>query len=136
VDESVRFFVDENDLALGKALAEQHEGVAYPGHSSLPEVPRQTQDDEWLETVGDRRLVVITRDQRIRYRPVEKAAWVDHAVRGFVLTGRSSQSTAQSLAILNRHWTRIERYIDDRPGGPWMYAVTDSGLREIDLIRP
>ncbi len=64
MDESVRFFVDENDLALGKALAQEHDGVAYPGHPSLPEVPRQTQDDECLEIFGDAGLVVITRDQK------------------------------------------------------------------------
>lgn len=135
MEESARFFVDENDLALGKALAEEHEGVVYPGHPAIPEVPRQAQDDEWLETIGEHGLVVITRDQRIRYRPVEKKAWIDHAVRGFVLTGRKSQSTAHSRAILDAHWRRIERLIDERSKGPWMYAVTDSGLREIDLDR-
>jgi len=39
--------------------------------------------------------VVITRDRRIRYRTVEKRIWVDH--RGFVLTGTTSESTADSL---------------------------------------
>ncbi len=66
------FFVDENDLALGRALAEQRGNVVYPGHPDLPEVPRQSLDDKWLEVVGAKGLVVITRDQRIRYRPVEK----------------------------------------------------------------
>ena len=73
-----RFFVDENDLALGKALAALHGDVVYPGHPELPEVPRQTEDDVWLEVVGRRRLVVITRDKKIRYRPVERQA-VGHA---------------------------------------------------------
>lgn len=135
MEEGVRFFVDENDLALGKALAEEHEGVVFPGHPAIPEVPRQAQDDDWLQTIGEHGLVVITRDQRIRYRPVEKQAWLDHAVRGFVLTGRNSQSTAQSRAILTSHWNRIEGLIAERPEGPWMYAVTDSGLREIELDR-
>lgn len=128
-----RFFVDENDLALGKALATDHEGVVYPGHRDLPEVPRQTADDQWLAVVGQRRLVVITRDRRIRYRPVERRAWVEHRVRGFVLTGRRSQSTADSKAILDRHWHTIESLVEADPDGPWMQAVTSSGLRSIDL---
>ena len=66
------FFVDENDLALGKALAQLHGNVVFPGHRDLPEVPRQSLDDEWLDVVGTEGLVVITRDQRIRYKPVEK----------------------------------------------------------------
>jgi len=86
-----RLFVDENDLALGKALAGNHLGdVLFPGHVDLPDVPRGTIDDEWLPVTGAQKLVVITRDKRIRYRPVEKRMWVVHAVRGFVLTGRKS----------------------------------------------
>jgi isopentenyldiphosphate isomerase len=76
---------------------------------------------------------VITRDQRIRYRPAEKRAWVDHGVRGFVLTGKRSQTTADSKAILDRHWAKIEALVDAEPVGPWMRAVTESGMRSIAL---
>ena len=130
---AARFFVDENDLALGKALAAIHEGVVYPGHPELPEVPRQTLDDVWLPAIGTRGLVVITRDKRIRYRPAEKLAWVQHEVRGFVLTGSRSQRTSDSLAILDRHWNLIEMLTDDQPSGPWMYAIRSAGLRRIEL---
>lgn len=130
---AARFFVDENDLALGKALSAGRDGVVYPGHPELPEVPRRTPDDEWLAVVGARSLVVITRDQRIRYRPVKELAWVAHGVRGFVLTGRGSQSTTDSIAIIDSQWDRIEATIASRPRGPWMYALTSSGLREISL---
>ena len=83
--------------------------------------------------IGQRGLVVITRDQRIRYRTAEKRAWVEHEVRGFVLTGRKSQTTADSRAILDRHWSAIETIIDSEPDGPWMRAVTERGLRPIPL---
>lgn len=128
-----RFFVDENDLALGKALAAAHGDVVYPGHPDLPSVPRGSLDDQWLPVIGQERLVVITRDQKIRYRVVEKQMWLDHAVRGFVLTGRRSQSTAGSLAVLTKHWANITALFDARPDGPWMYGVTEGGLRGIEL---
>jgi len=128
-----RFFVDESDLALGKLLAVEHDDVVYPGHAGHADVPRGTMDDYWLPIIGRRRLVVITRDARIRYRPAEKRAWVDHGVRGFVLTGRRSQSTIESKAILDSHWDRIESLVDDEAIGPWMRAVTASGLRVIPL---
>lgn len=130
---AARFFVDENDLALGRALADLHGNVVFPGHPDLPEVPRQSLDDEWLEVIGAQGLVVITRDQRIRYRPVEKRIWVDHRVRGFVLTGTTSQSTADSLALLERHWANIAIIVEAVPAGPWMYAVTQAGVRPISL---
>jgi len=130
---AARFFVDENDLALGRALGALHLDVVYPGHPALPEVPRGSLDPEWLPVIGARRLVVVTRDQRIRYRPVEKRLWVEHGVRDVVLTGCGSQSTAVSVAILQRHWTAVEAATLDRVAGPWMYAVTESCLREIRL---
>jgi hypothetical protein len=121
---AARFFVDENDLALGKLLAVEHGDVVYPGHEDLREVRRGTLDDDWLPIIGQRRLVVITRDQRIRYRPAEKGAWVDHGVRGFVLTGKKSQTTTDSKAILDRHWAKIDSLVQAEPAGPWMRAVT------------
>lgn len=128
-----RFFVDENDLALAKALAMVRDGVVHPGHPHLPEVPRGSLDDEWIPVVAVQRLIVITRDRRIRYRPVEKRAWIDHGVRGFVLTGRRSQSTADSLGLLERHWSSIERLAATEPQGPWMYGVTQVGIRPVSL---
>ena len=85
-----RFFVDENDLALGNALAAEHGDVVYPGH---PELARGR----------------------------------------FVLTGRKSQTTIDSRAILDHHWVTIEALVDDEPDGPWMWAVTESGLRRMVL---
>ncbi|MGQ0617168.1 MAG: hypothetical protein ACT4PW_09275 [Acidimicrobiia bacterium] len=128
-----RFFVDETDLALGKALEAAYAGVVYPGHAHLTSVPRGSLDDEWLPVIGQQRLVVITRDQKIRYRVVEKQTWLGHEVRGFVLTGRKSQSTAESLALLTKQWTDITALVEARPDGPWMYGVTQEQLREIDL---
>lgn len=130
---TARFFVDENDLALGKALAGDHDDVVYPGHPDLPEVPRSALDDDWLPIVGRLRLVVITRDRRIRYRPAETRAWVQHRVRGFVLTGKKSQSTADSKAILGRYWAAIETTIAAEPDGPWMRAITATSIRVIPL---
>lgn len=128
-----RYFVDENDLALGKALAQRYGDVVYPGHAALPLVPRGSLDDDWLPIIGREGLVVITRDQRIRRRPVERHLWNEHQVRGFVLTGRKSQSTEASLAILGRHWAQIAELVVAGPEGPWMYAVTDERIREIGL---
>jgi hypothetical protein len=47
-----RFFVDENDLALGKALAEAHGDVVYPGHPNLP----KCREEPWT-TTGSRSSV-------------------------------------------------------------------------------
>jgi PIN like domain len=130
---AARFFVDENDLALGKALAARFGDVVYAGHPDLPDVPLGSVDDVWLPVVGRLRLAVITRDAQIRYRPVEKQAWIDHAIVGFILTGTRSQSTDASMAILVRSWRRIEHVLASLPAGPRMYTVTDRRLLEVKL---
>ncbi len=50
-----RFFVDENDLALGKALAEAIGDVVYPGHPELPEVTRSDSHVLCLSNVSPER---------------------------------------------------------------------------------
>jgi PIN like domain len=72
-DEPARFFVDENDLALGRSLALARRDVVHPSHPRLPQVPLGLKDSEWLRIVGSLGLVVITRDKKIRSRPVEAA---------------------------------------------------------------
>ncbi len=71
VDSPARFFVDENDLALGRSLALARKDVLHPGHARLPNVPLGTPDAQWLPIVGGLGLVVITRDKKIRSRPAE-----------------------------------------------------------------
>lgn len=47
------------------------------------------QDIDWLPEVGRRGWIVLTKDQRIRRRPVERDAFVDARVRGFFLAARA-----------------------------------------------
>lgn len=76
---------------------------------------------------------MITRDRRIRYRVVERQAWIDHRVRGFVLTGSKSQTTRDSLTLLTRHWREMLTIIASEPVGPWMRSITQEGVRAIHL---
>lgn len=130
---SPRFFADETDLALARALAAARRDVVHPGSLRLPEVPRGTKDEEWLEYVGTNGLIVITRDKRIRYRPVEKLRWIEHGVRGFCITSGGNLSTWDALTILVRKWDAIESTINDLGDGPWMAAVNNTGVRDLEI---
>lgn len=130
---SALFFVDETDLALAKLLDRKYGGVVHPGHAQFPEVPRGTDDTEWLKVVGARSLIVITRDRRIQDKHLERQTWKDYRVRGFVLTGRLSQRTDTSFNILGSNWSEIMKLATDGRPGPWMFAVDSMGLREVTL---
>lgn len=131
---SARFFLDETDLALGRALATARSDVVHPGHTELPEIPEGTLDPDWLPIVSELGLVVITRDKRIRSRSGELLMYKQHGIRGVFLTGKTSQNTWDSLSVLARRWDDIEELIAVRPTGPWAFSATAGGaLREIPL---
>ncbi len=132
-DAPARFFVDENDLALGRSLALARKDVVHPGHPRLPRVPLGTPDAHWLPIVGDLGLVVITRDKKIRSRPVEADLVLRSGVRGFVLTSSGDMSTWDTLTLLVRHWEALERYMGAHPEGPWLAAVTNQGVRPLNV---
>jgi PIN like domain len=117
---SVRFFVDENSLVLGRLLARQRHDVVHPGHRLFPEVPVGSKDDVWLPIVGERGLILITRDKKIRSRPIERARLIEAGVRGFVLTGAGDMDSEQMLQLVDDRWAEIDHYIADHPIGPWL----------------
>lgn len=130
-----RFFADENVIGLGKALDQdpRYGGVVYPGHPRLPEVSRGSIDTKWLEAVGERGLIVITRDLGIMLTAWERRAWKEHEVRGFVLTDPRSQPTHQSLQLLEDHHDEIMELVTGGRPGPWMFSIASLGLKEIAL---
>ena len=77
--------------------------------------------------------MVVIRDKAIRRKPVEKQLWQSHGLRGFVLTGRDSQKTEDSPALILQNYRKIDELITERSLGPWMMALSSAGLREVDL---
>jgi predicted nuclease of predicted toxin-antitoxin system len=86
---------------------------------------RDEEDRVWLRTVGERGWVVLTKDQRLRYRPLEIAALRASRARVFVLTAgnlRGSEIAAVFMAAL----PRICRVLHSVPG-PFVARISQSG---------
>jgi hypothetical protein len=130
-----RFFVDENMLAVGVALAAVRDDVVHPGHRDLPEVPTGTLDPDWLPIVGPagRDLVVLTRDKAIQRKTAEAMLLHDHAVRMFVLTGKRDLTKWEKLALLVRCWPKIEKNLGTNGPGPWVQSITEAGVKDLVL---
>lgn len=128
---------DENTLGLGKLLgrAGRHD-VVYPGHDELPEVPLGTPDLEWMPVVGQRRLIVVTRDRRIRSRPAELRAYWEHGIRSVWIGARQDLGPRQQLELFLQHEVRLQREIAKRGPGPWALAMNCSGVRPMSLREP
>ena len=86
---------------------------------------RDEEDRIWLKAVGERGWIVLTKDQRLRYRPLEVAALRGSDARVFVLTAgnlRGSEIAAAFVAAL----PAICRILHSRPG-PFLARISRSG---------
>jgi hypothetical protein len=125
---SLRWFVDESMIAIGKALAAVRNDLVYPGHLNCP-IQRGTADEEWLPIVGANGWTVLMRDKRIRYRKPERDRLIAHGVKAFCLTASGNHSRWDMLQLLVRYWDRIEDTA--QLPGPFIYGVSSGGLRKL-----
>lgn len=130
------YFTDENTLGLGKLFRRSgRRDVLYPGHESLPEVPLGAPDLDWLPIVGDRGLIVISRDRRIRTRPAELVLYHQHGVRSVWLGAKRDLNSRDRMELFLRHEHRLQREIIKLGPGPWALAMNVHGVRPL-LLRP
>lgn len=95
----------------------------------IPEDER-VPDTAWLELAGRNGWVVLMNDERIHYRPVERAALISHSVRAFCLTNGNLRAVAMADAYL----AALTAMASACPQpGPLLYAVSPTGLRRIAL---
>lgn len=86
---------------------------------------RDEEDRVWLAAVGQKKWVVLTKDQRLRYRPLEIAALRTSGARVFVLVAgnlRGSDIASVFVAAL----PAICRILNTQ-NGPFVARVTKSG---------
>ena len=86
---------------------------------------RDEEDRVWLRTVGERGWVVLTKDQRLRYRPLEITALRASNARVFVLTSGNLRGI-EIAAVFRAALPRIHRILQSRPG-PFVARVSQSG---------
>ena len=82
---SIVFFTDRN---LGKQFPRilLEAGISVERH--IDHFPDDAKDEVWLAEIGRRGWYAITHDQRIRYKPNEKAAVLQAGVGLFVVVGK------------------------------------------------
>ena len=107
--------------------------VLYPGHEAIPELPLGSKDIQIFEEIGASRrdLLFITRDRKIRTRPIERDKLRDAGVRAVILTGWSNMTQDDIYRIIMRFWDKLAA-LDSR-SGPCVFSLTTKGLREMPL---
>ncbi len=118
------FFVD-------RSLGRKHVGPALRNIGEIVELhddhfKQDTVDEEWLAEVGRRGWVVLSNDDRIRFRDIERQALIDNHVAAFILTSMnikgSEMANAFVLALpkIKKILKKIEK--------PFIATVSRSGL--------
>jgi len=128
------YFTDENTLGLGKLLRRSgRDDVLYPGHEDLSDVPLGTSDLDWMPIVAERDLIVLTRDRRIRTRPAELRAYLEHGIRSVWIGAKQDLGPRAQVELFLEQESRLRREITKRGPGPWALAMTPSGVRPLRL---
>lgn len=105
---SIIFFTDRD---LGKQFPNllSQAGLVVEKHAD--HFADTAKDEEWLTEVGRRGWYAITHDQRIRYKPNEKAAVMRAGVGLFVLIGTAPLAELARNFIMT--FPKIEQFIEE-----------------------
>ncbi len=96
-------------------MVETHEGS----------FPAAAADEEWLPIVGQRGWVLLTKDEKIRYRAAQKRAIAQNLVRAFFLVPKNLTGP-ENGEVFVRALRRMERFsIGNRP--PFIAKVFRNG---------
>ena len=93
---------------------------------------QHTEDAAWMKSVAASRWIVLTKDERIRYRPLELQALQAAGLRAFIVICGNVRGE-ETAAILLKAMPKILDTIS-RQSGPFIYYVyKDSKLRKAKL---
>ncbi|GGK72037.1 hypothetical protein Sme01_08590 [Sphaerisporangium melleum] len=137
-----RWYVDADTLGLAHVLIRVRRDVTFCGDdgqrhrkswtmSPCPIQETATPDDVWIPRVAAAGLAIITRDRHIEMRTAEKNAVLAARARMFAITAEESLDAWGLLEVVVTQWRHMEEAAE-KPG-PYIYAVTRSGIREIAL---
>jgi len=94
---------------------------------------QDAKDPEWLTSAGAREWIVITRDERIRYRAAEREAIRKAKVRAFVLVARGNLRAEDLAAVLLKALPKIRATaLNEKP--PFIAKVWRDG--KVELLEP
>jgi len=120
----MKFFIDNNiSKKIAKGLAEFGEDVMH----LQDQFPEDAPDEEWLEYVGKNGMVLVTRDERIRWNPTELAALKKHKVRAFFMGGKKLDRCAQIRQIV-QNWPRMKEHAR-RLKPPFGFRIPEKGSK-------
>jgi hypothetical protein len=116
------------DRSLGHRKVPERLRQVHPvviAHDDL--FPQDTDDQVWLKIAGERGWVVLTRDDRIRYRPAEQRALIEAGTAVFCLNpskGMTAEEWAEAFAAA---LPKILSTVAKNPSGGYIMGINKKG---------
>jgi hypothetical protein len=137
-----RWYVDADTLGLAHVLVRCRQDVTFcgddgqrPHRKSWSMAPciiqdTATPDEEWIPQVTRAGMAIITRDTRIETRTAEKDQVLRSSARMFAITTPELDIWGL-VEVAVTSWRSME--LQAEKPGPYICAVTRTGVREIEL---
>lgn len=124
----MRFFFDNNLSAkLASGMREFGEDVVH----LTDHFPQDAADSEWLPFVGENAYILVTRDEKIRWKPAELQAVKNFKVGAFFLGGKKLDR-CQLIQQVVRNWPRMKQ-IAHSESRPFAIRIPPHGTKFTDL---
>ncbi|HYT57716.1 MAG TPA: hypothetical protein VEQ38_23660 [Verrucomicrobiae bacterium] len=118
------FFIDRS---LGQKIIAgrlRQSGVHVEIHDD--HFPQNALDEDWLLEVGEREWIVLTKDDRLRYRPAALEAYRRNNVRVFIF-GSSGMKAQEMADAFVKALPKILRFARNKPA-PFFARISRTGL--------
>jgi len=106
LEEQLTFFLDRQLGRHKMAGILRAAGLKVEVHDDY--LPQNATDPEWLTLAGKNGWIVVTRDERIRYRVAEKQAIRRAKVRAFVIVAHGDLRIEEIAEILLKALSKVE----------------------------
>jgi hypothetical protein len=118
------FFIDNN---LSPALAAGMQAFGEDVTHLRDQFPQDMPDIDWLQAIGKRGWVLISRDERIRRNPAERQAVREYSIGMFLLGGKKLDR-CRIIQQLVRNWPRIKDFAA-KTRRPFIFRIPPTGTK-------
>lgn len=124
----MKFLIDEN---ISKKVAAALRALDEDVHHVTDLLHEGATDEEVLRFAGENEFFFITRDERIRYKPNEKAAIKNHSLGVFLLAGKK-KSAMELARQLIWNWDKVKECAG-QTNRPFIRRIRSRGERIEDV---
>ncbi len=112
--------------SMPRVVADELRRVGKNAKAKIELFQQDVKDPVWLRAVGINGWLGITRDAKIRTRPAERQAIMEHRAGCFILTYRNDLKRSEIVQLVLDHIEEMEEKFRTTPR-PFIYTVTGDG---------